>query len=71
VKKSRFKRAMRSIMKYLGDCFMWMGCASPYYVDPRFLSEERMSAGTEAGDQATPRSPADAMAKSPRWRKSA
>lgn len=71
MEESRFKRVMRYIKNNLGDCFMYMGYASPYYIDPRFLSEECMSAGFETGDQATPRSSADGMAKNPCRRKSA
>jgi hypothetical protein len=70
VKSSRFKPTMRSIMKFLGDCFMWAGCVSPYWIDPRFMSEESMSF-IEADDQAIWRSLADAGAKSSHWRKSA
>jgi hypothetical protein len=67
----RFKRAMRSMRKQLGESLMWLGCANSYYwVDPRLLSEEFMSSA-ETDDQTTPRSPADAMSKSSRWRKSA
>jgi len=59
---------MRSIVDFLVEGGMWMG---PLYgFDPRFVSEEWMSS-TETGDQAIPRSPADAMAKSSHWRKSA
>jgi hypothetical protein len=66
---SRFKRAMRSIRKQIGDSLMWMGCVSPYWVDPRFLSEEFMSSA-ETGDEAAPRSPAGDMPESSRRRKS-
>jgi hypothetical protein len=66
---SRFKRAMRSIRHQIGDSLMWMGCVSPYWIDPRFLSEEFMSSA-ETGDEATPRSPTDDMSGSSRWRKS-